>query len=194
MFNRQKSAHYKPHLKGFVHFYPALLEPLNVFISLWFSWLTGTSYGSPMETAPVGALPGQRVSRPWAGAAEALGWAVWAAGPQQRWTHRHCGAADRTVWTRAVQRLCREGTLRPGLRICSQITRRYLSPERVFERIIPPLIHFCSELINVFFSRDLGENFVIALIKTLNMIRLEDLWGRDLPPCCLYGGSFWVLG
>lgn len=39
----------------------------------------------------------------------------------------------------------------------SQITRRFLSPERVFERINPPLIHFYSELINVFFSRDLGR-------------------------------------
>lgn len=41
--------------------------------------------------------------------------------------------------------------------LCSQITRRFLSPERVFECINPPLIHFYGELINVFFSYDLGR-------------------------------------
>lgn len=44
----------------------------------------------------------------------------------------------------------------------------------------------------------LWRNFVIAPIKTLNMIRFkehaEELWEWDLPPCCLYGGSFWILG
>lgn len=71
--------------------------------------LTGTSDETPKDLGPLGALPGQRI--PWSGPAErgALGWAVWWAGPQQRWLHRHLWTADRTCRPRAFQSLLREG-------------------------------------------------------------------------------------
>lgn len=71
--------------------------------------LTGTSDGTPKDSIPLGALPGQRI--PWFGPGEreALGWAVWWAGPQQRWTHRHPWTADGTGRPRALQSLLGEG-------------------------------------------------------------------------------------
>lgn len=71
--------------------------------------LTGTSYETHMDLVPLGALPGQRIPRSGPGEGEALGWAVWSAGPQQRWTHRYCWTADRAGRPRTFQRFPGEG-------------------------------------------------------------------------------------
>lgn len=71
--------------------------------------LTGPSYGIPMGLVPSGMLPGQQSLWSGPGEGEALGWAVWSVGPQQRWTHRHCWTTGRVGRTRAFQRFPGEG-------------------------------------------------------------------------------------
>lgn len=72
---------------------------------------SGTRHEAPEDLVPSGPLSGRWTQRSGPGERETLGGAVWPAGPQQRWTHRHPGAAGRTGRQRAFQRLRGESKL-----------------------------------------------------------------------------------
>lgn len=77
-------------------------------VSQQLTW-TGISHETPVDPGPSGPLPGRQVTGSGPGEGEALGWAVRPAGPQQRWTHRHRGAAQRPGRARAFHGLPGEG-------------------------------------------------------------------------------------